>query len=216
MLEKGVVVAQTPYQILPGSGVNLNLHAFEPYRPDDHHSTRFLIVARIRQDKGYDEFLTAAETINRQYPNSEFHIVGWYEEESYQGVIENLAARGIIIYHGRKLQEEVHQLMTQSDCVVLPSWHEGMANVLLEAAATGRIVVASDIPGCRETFEEGRTGFGCQVKDAASLAKAFEKVINTPYSERVVMGQRARQKMEREFDRNIVVEKYIQLLERIN
>ena len=214
MLENGVVAPTTPVQILPGSGVNLALHAFTPYRPDDG-TTRFLIVSRIRQDKGFDEFFAAAEMVRRQFPSAEFHVVGWYEEDSYRSRLEELSAHGTIIYHGRKLQEEVHQLMAQSDCVVLPSWHEGMANVLLEAASTGRIVVASDIPGCREAFEEGQTGFGCQVKNAASLASALEKVIRTPYAERRRMGERARQKMEREFDRKLVVAKYLQVLNEI-
>ena len=90
-----------------------------------------------------------------------------------------------------------------------------MANVLLEAAATGRPVIASRVPGCQETFEEGITGFGCDVKSAESLIEAMEKMINTPYDIRVQMGINGRRKMEKEFDRRFVADRYINSIENI-
>lgn len=209
MLEAGVISPQTPVHILPGSGVNLQMQTYEEF-PADDGITRFIIVSRVRADKGYNEFFDAAEKIKRNYPNTEFHVVGWYEEDALKQRVDELHDRGVIIYHGSKTQEEVHALIKNCSCLVHPSYHEGMANVLLEAAATGRPVIATDIPGCRETFEEGVTGFGCRVRDAESLAQAMEKLIHTPYDRQVEMGKRGRRKMEREFDRDFVAKAYIE------
>lgn len=215
MLEKGVVSNNTPYEILPGSGVNLTLHSFEPMRSYDG-TIRFIIVSRIRKDKGFDEFFKAAEAIKKEYPECEFRIVGWYEEDQYKAQLDRLEGEGIVKYYGKKTQEEVHQLIVDSDCVVLPSYHEGMANVLLEAASSGRPVIASNIPGCKETFDEGITGFGCEVKNAESLKCAMLRMINSPYEKRAEMGRLGRVKMEKEFDRSFVADKYIKCIESIS
>ena len=215
LLEKGVVRKNTTVEILPGSGVNLDLHCYEKPRADDG-VVRFIIVSRIREDKGYNEFFKAARIIKKKYPKTtEFHVVGWYEEEKYKKNIDELVGKNIIIFHGMQVQEEVHKLIASSDCMVLPTYHEGMANVLLEAAATGRPVIATNIPGCQEAFEEEKTGYGCEVKSVVSLVEAMEKMIATPYAERVEMGKKGRIKMENEFDRNFVAQKYIKQIERI-
>lgn len=214
LLDKTVVSKTTPVEILPGSGVNLELHSFVPMRPDDG-TVKFVIVSRIRADKGYNEFFDAATAIKAKYPNTEFHVIGWYEEEFYKQRIGELVDKGVIIYHGKQLQERVHSIVASCDCSVLPSYHEGMANVLLEAAATGRPVIASKVPGCEETFDEGTTGYGCAVKSAESLRCAIEKMILTPYAKRVEMGQMGRRKMEKEFDRSFVANRYIQCIEKI-
>ena len=208
LLEKRVVAENTPYEILPGSGVNLALHSFAPIREEDG-VTKFIIVSRIREDKGFNEFFDAAEIVKKKHENTEFHVVGWYEEDYYKDRVERLIKEGIIVYHGKQIQEEVHHLIVASDCVVLPSYHEGMANVLLEAAASGRPVVATNIPGCKETFEEGVTGFGCEVKNTESLVQALERFIGTSHEKRSEMGRLARRKMENEFDREFVAAKYI-------
>lgn len=210
--EVGVISSNTPVEILPGSGVNLEKQRFEEY-PADDGVMRFLMVSRIRYDKGYKEYFDAAESIKEKYPNTEFHVIGWYEEETLSDRLNQLIDRGVITYHGKKLQEEVHKIMTKCDCIVHPSYHEGMANVLLEAAATGRPVIASNIPGCVETFDEGISGFGCNVKDSKSLEEAITKLINTSYSDRINMGKSGRIKMEKEFDRNIVANMYIEKIE---
>ena len=214
LLEKGIITEGTPFEILPGSGVNLELHAFTPMREDDG-IVKFIIVSRIREDKGYNEFFDAAEIIKKKYKNTEFHVVGWFEEESFRERVEELSKKGTIIFHGKQMQEEVHKLIVASDCVVLPSYHEGMANVLLEAASGGRPVIATSIPGCRETFDDGITGFGCEVGSSTSLAYAMERLINVPYMKRREMGFLGRKKMEKEFNRDYVAERYINCIEGI-
>lgn len=212
LLAKKVISEKTHVEILPGSGVNLDLHSYIPMRADDG-TIRFVIVSRIRADKGYDEFFNAAEVIKEKNQGTEFHVIGWYEEETYRKRIENLIDKKVIIYHGQLVQDEVHRIVAECDCSVLVSYHEGMANVLLEAAATGRPVIASRVPGCQETFEEGLTGYGCEVKSVESLVEAMEKMINTPYDIRVQMGINGRKKMEKEFDRRFVAERYINRIE---
>ena len=210
--ELGVVSSKTPIQILPGSGVNLEEQSYEQF-PEDDGITRFVIVARIRRDKGYSEFFDAAEQVKTKYPNTEFHVIGWYEEENLRIRLDNLVKQSIIIYHGTLSQQEVHEVTKKCNCLVNPSYHEGMSNVLLEAAASGRPVIASRIPGCKETFDEGVSGFGCEVQDSASLVEAMEKMLHLSNNDQCQMGSNGRKKMERQFDRKFVAEKYISQIE---
>ena len=103
---------------------------------------------------------------------------------------------------------EAHEYLKQSSALVLPTYHEGMSNVLMEAAATGRPVIATNVSGCKEIFEEGVTGFGCEPKSGGELIRALQKFLALPRQERAAMGRRAREKMEREFDREKVVKDY--------
>lgn len=209
MLKRGVITDQTPTEVLPGSGVNLEKQRFEEY-PEERSSLKFAVISRIRKDKGYQELFEAAERINNKYPETEFHIAGWYEEGELSERLKELVEKGIVKYHGSVSQDDVHNILTECDCLIHPSYHEGMANVILEAAATGRPVVATNIPGCIEGFDEGVTGYACEPQNTESLYNAIERIINTPYKERVEMGKNARSKMEKQFDRNLVAKKYIE------
>ncbi len=210
--DKKVICDKHKVQILPGSGVNLELHRCEEY-PQDDGTIRFIFVSRIREDKGINELFSAAKQIKAVSPNTEFHVVGWYEELEYEKKVQQLVDDGIIIYHGTKTQEEVHQLIKNSHCLIHPSYHEGMSNVMLEAAAAGRPVIASDIPGCKETFDEGLSGYGFEVKNIQNLIQAIIRFIELPYEEKQQMGLFGRKKMEQEFDRNFVAQKYLEIIE---
>ena len=211
--ELGVISDTARMRILPGSGVNLQKHKYEDY-PENDGITRFVIVSRVREDKGYREFLDAAEYTKDKYPDTEFHIIGGYEE-NMNNRVTSLAEKGIVVFHGEKTQEEVHDILKNCQCLIHPSYHEGMANVLLEAAAAGRPVIATDIPGCREAFDDGESGFSCKVKSSESLILTIEKFLKTAYEERIEMGRRGRAKMEKEFDRNIVANIYLNEVERV-
>lgn len=200
--------------LLPGSGVNLTRHRYEPFSPDDG-IIRFVTVARIQQAKGYDILFPVAGRIKGKYPHTEFHVVGWYEDDAFKDEVERLVQEKIIVYHGEMEQEELHCLISRCNCLIHPTHHEGMSNVCLEAAATGRPIIASDIPGCRETFDEGISGYGFKVKDANVLYEVLEKFIHTPIEKQVEMGRQGRLKMEREFDRRIVVNAYLEEIEKI-
>lgn len=191
--------------IIPGSGVNIQRYSPLEY-PVDSETIKFLMIARIMKDKGIDEYLSAAEYIKAKYPNTEFHICGFCEPE-YENKMDEIKNKGSVVYHG--MVQNVRGLLQETHCTVLPSYHEGMANVLLESASCARPVVATNIPGCRETFDEGVSGFGCEVKSAQSLIDAIEKFLSLTYEEKVKMGIAGRQKVEKCFDRQIVVEAYI-------
>ena len=198
-------------RLIPGSGVNINYHCFEEY-PDDDNKIKFLFLGRIMKDKGINELLDAAVQIKAKYSNIYFNLIGDCEEDYYERLKE-LQEKGIIKYHGR--QSDVHSFIKESHAVILPSYHEGMSNVLLEAASTGRPVLASNIPGCKETFDEGVSGFGFEAKSVDSLVKVIIKFIELPYEKKKQMGLAGRKKMEREFDRNIVVNAYLDEINKV-
>jgi glycosyltransferase involved in cell wall biosynthesis len=199
-------IALERHRIIPGSGVNLNQHNFEDY-PEDDGKIKFLYIGRIMKDKGIEELINAAVKIKSNFNNVEFDAIGFCEND-YNERASELEKLGIINFHGVK--DNVHAFIKNSNAVVLPSYHEGMANVLLEAASTGRPILASNIPGCKETFDECVSGFGFKVRDSDDLTETLIKFINLSYDQKKSMGIEGRRKMEREFDRSIVVNAYLE------
>ena len=197
---------KTKSRLIPGSGVNLREHAFEDY-PNEEHGIGLLFIGRVMKAKGIDELLQAAERITEKYPDVKFDLVGACEEE-YSQVLQKLGERHVIQYHGR--QADVHSYVKKSHATINPSYHEGMSNVLLESAAAGRPVLATNVPGCRETFDEGLSGLSFEPKSTDSLIEAIEKFIALPWEKKQEMGLFGRKKMEKEFNRNIVVNAYLE------
>lgn len=202
-------IAKGKTRLVPGSGVNLQQHCAEPY-PDEKNGLRFLFVGRIMRDKGIGELIEAFKTIHSRYPNASIDVVG-PEEEDY--VVAFREAGDAVRYLGP--QTGMHSFYKNCHCVVLPSYHEGTANVMLEASATGRPVITTTVPGCRETFDEGVTGFGCEAKSVQSLTDAIEKFMSLTTEKRIQMGLAARAKMEREYDRRLVIDAYKEEIELI-
>lgn len=198
-------------RLIPGSGVNLKTFDLESY-PNDKTMFHFLFVGRIMKDKGIEELLIAIKNIRKERKDVILDIVGFCEE-NYMISLTEAESECAIINHG--IQSNVHPFYKSCHCVILPSYHEGMSNVLLEASATGRPVIATRVPGCQETFDEGITGFGCEVRNAESLKEAMLKMIALTNDERRQMGLRARKKMEIEYDRNIVIQAYKEEIDKI-
>lgn len=203
-IDSGIVKSRT--RLIPGSGVNLNQHIFEEY-PVNNDRLKFIFIGRIMKAKGIEELLEAASYIKKEFPNVEFNLIGG-SEENYSKKIQEMEKDKIIKYHGK--QSEVHSFIKHSHATILPSYHEGLSNVLLESAASGRPVLASNVPGCVETFDEGVTGFGFEVKSVESLIETIINFISLPYDKKREMGIAGRKKMEREFDRNIVISAYLE------
>lgn len=197
--------------VLPGSGINLEEYTYSEY-PNITSVISFMMIGRIMKDKGISEYLNAAESIKSKYPNIEFNLVGDYEDLSYKSRIDNLNNEGIINYLGYR--KDIKELIKKSHCLIHPSYHEGLSNVLLEAGATGRPVIASDIPGCKETFIDGISGLAVKVKDTDDLTDKIEKFINFSYDKKMEMGKSNRKHVEKKFDRKIVVEKYIECIDK--
>lgn len=189
-------------RMVNGSGVNLVRHTFEEYQMTD--KTTFLFVGRVMKERGIVEYLEAASKLHSE--NVEFAILG-YCDEDYQDLLNEYEKKGMIKQWG--FQTQVHPYLAKASAIVVASFHEGMSNALIEAAATGRPVIASDISGCKEAFEEKVTGFGFTPGNAEELIGAMEKFLSLTKEEQAKMGRAAREKMEREFDRTYVVDSYI-------
>lgn len=202
---KGIVDKES--MILPGSGVNLSFHRYQDYPPEG--KIKFLFIARLLKDKGTDEFFCMAETIKKKYPNTEFQILGWVEG-NYEEQLKDLENRGIVAFLGSTT--DIRPYLGDVHCTIMPSYHEGMSNVNLESSANGRPVITTNIPGCRETVDDGKTGFLVEPKDAQSLIEAVERFINLPYHQKEAMGREARKKVEREFDRQVVIDEYLKVI----
>lgn len=198
------------YDLLPGSGVNLEINRVLPY-PAKDKPTSFNFVARVMKDKGIDEYLEAAKQVKEKYPDIIFNVIGMIDQPHYKEILNKYQEDGIIEYHG--FQTEMHQFIQDCSCTVNPSYTEGMSNVLLESAACGRAIIASNIPGCKEIVDERISGYTFEVNNASDLVQKIEMFIELEYDKKVDMGLAARLKVEKEFDRKIVVNKYVDLIE---
>lgn len=200
------------YQLIPGSGVNLDRFKELEY-PKENDKMIFLFIGRIMKEKGIDQYIDVAKYITRKYDNTEFHILGFCEQE-YEEELKELEEQNIIKYYGR--QDDIISYLSKSCCIIHPSYYpEGMSNVLLESSSSGRPVITTNRSGCRETVENGKTGYIVGIKNSKELIEAVEKFINLPYEEKRKMGKNARKKMEKEFDRNIVINGYINEINKI-
>jgi glycosyltransferase involved in cell wall biosynthesis len=202
-IDKSIVRGRT--RLIPGSGVNLEEHTFEEY-PDVDDIIKFIFVGRIMKAKGIDELLEAAKKVKEQFQNIQFDLVG-YSEENYSDRLTQFENLGIIKFHGQ--QDDVHSFIKQAHATILPSYHEGTANVLLESASTGRPILASRVTGCIETFDEGVSGLGFEVKSVESLIETIVRFIKLPHDKKRAMGINGRNKMEKEFDRRFVINAYL-------
>ena len=201
--ERHLIGKNTKTVLLPGSGVNLTKHLPMPY--PNGKETHFLFVARILKEKGIDMYLEAAKRFSS--PTVKFHICGPFDSSDYQAKVEAAEQKGYIIYHGQ--QKDMKPFFEQCACLLHPSWYpEGMSNVLLEAAASARPAITTNRSGCREVVEDGKTGFIVPVQDEKAFLQAVEKFLALSWEERCQMGLRARAKVEKEFDRNLVVKAY--------
>lgn len=192
-------------ELLPGSGVNLEYFSYTEMPSSD--KTEFVYISRVMKEKGIEQYLDAAEIVRKKYPETCFHILGFCEER-YEEKLKDLQEKGVIEYHG--MQDDVRKYLRHIHCLVHPSFYpEGMSNVCLEAAASGRAVITTRRYGCRETVDDGVTGYLVDEQNTEQLIDRIEKFILLPYEEKVQMGRAARNKMKQEFDRTRVVEAYM-------
>lgn len=194
--------------VLNGAGVNLERFPFTEY-PENNGKVSFLFFARIMREKGVDELFYAVEKLSAEYDNLEFNFIGIYEDE-YESKVNDLESKALIKYYG--FQKNVVPFIQSCNCVVLPSYHEGMANTLLESASVGRPIITSNIHGCMESVVDGKSGYLANVQDKEDLYFKMKKFIELPYDEKVKMGKAARKHMEKNFDKNDVVDETIKVV----
>lgn len=202
------MVERSKCSLIPGSGVNIEkFKPMEKTKEDD--IIRFLFIGRIMKEKGIEEYLQVAESLIKKYSNIEFQILGSFEEDRYKDIIYgNKNER--IKYLGRS--DDVKNEIREVDCIVNPSYHEGMSNVLLEGAAMGKPLIASNIPGCKEIIEEGYNGYLFEVKSVESMEEKLIQFIELDEESKEIMGKNSRRKVEKEFDRNIVINEYMKVI----
>lgn len=196
-------ISKAKLELIPGSGVNLSRFQVMDM-PENKLS--FIYISRVMKEKGIEELLIAARTIKNKYKDAEFHVLGGCEEQ-YQDILKEYSDSGIIQYHGNV--SDVRLYMKDSACLLHPSYHEGMSNVCLEAAASGRCVITTDGPGCRETVVNLKTGYTIPKENSVALIDAIERYIALSDEEKIEMGIAGRQHVERYFDRNIIVDAYM-------
>ncbi|MBR4461163.1 MAG: glycosyltransferase family 4 protein [Erysipelotrichaceae bacterium] len=206
MKEKGIV--KDRYELIPGSGVNLS--RFTPAELPKKDTIDFVYVGRMMKEKGFELYLQAAQTIREKYPQTRFHLCG-DDEDNYRELVKELEEKGIVICHGRV--DDMASIYQMIDCTVHPTYYpEGMSNVLLESLACGRPIITTDRPGCREIVDDGINGFVVKQRDLGDLIDKIERFILLSPKERKQLGINGRKKVEEQFDRNIVIDKYLEAI----
>jgi glycosyltransferase involved in cell wall biosynthesis len=197
-------------RVLPGSGIDL-----AHFRPTELPANpRFLMIARLLGDKGVREYVEAARMMRTRLPSASFALLGELDHDNRSAIpeeeLEAWVREGAVEYLGSAA--DVRPYIAESVAVVLPSYREGLPRTLLEAAAMGRPLIGTDVPGCRELVRDGLTGFLCEARNAASLAAAVERIARMPHEERTRLGAEARLMAEREFDERLVAGAYLEVV----
>jgi glycosyltransferase involved in cell wall biosynthesis len=213
-VDKGLVQSGQA-ALVPGSGIDLQRFQPSPHARPPGRPFRFLFVGRLLRDKGLVEYADAARLLRPSWPDVEFAILGFAGTDNRSAVpmleVERWQNEGIVKYLGDT--NDVRPFVEDADCVVLPSYREGLPRSLLEAAAMAKPMVATDVPGCRDLVVHGDNGLLCEARSPASLAAAMEAMLRLDSGNRDAMGGRAREKVEREFDQQIVVNAYLEALQ---
>lgn len=195
--------------LIPGSGVNTEKFAKLAW-PDQ---PGFIYVSRVMKEKGIDQYLACAEAIRKDYPDAQFHILG-YCEEAYEEELKKLSENGTVIYHGSV--KDVRPYLEKVRCIIHPSYYpEGMSNVCLEAASSGRAVITTERPGCRETVIHEQTGYIVPVKDNEAVIAAARRFMELSEQEQQKLGDAGREFVQNNFDRQIIVKAYMDRLSEI-
>jgi len=209
---KGGLVSKVVAERLPGSGIDLK--KFRPVSLPVRSQIRFLLIARMLWDKGVGEYVEAARILKQRGLNVDVCLLGFLDVQNPSAIsksqMDGWVAEGVVCYLG--VSDDVREEIALADCVVLPSYREGTPRTLLEAAAMARPIVTTNAVGCREVVDDGVNGFLCRPKDASDLADKMARMIVMPHAQREAMGLRGREKVEREFDEQVVIKKYIEAI----
>ncbi|MCG3656762.1 glycosyltransferase family 4 protein [Aliarcobacter butzleri] len=211
--DKAVVnsIVKVPITLIRGSGVDLSQYK---YIDENNNNIKVSMACRLLRDKGVFEYIDAAKILKQKLPNIEFEIYGDIDIHNPASLteddIEEIKKEGFIKVHG--FSTNIAKVFSDTNIVVLPSYREGLPKVLIEAAACGRAVITTDVPGCRDAIEPNVTGLLCQVRNSQSLANQIEKLI-LDNNLRNSMGKAGRELAKKQFDIKKVVEKHFDIYE---
>lgn len=213
---KGVVSSNdSRVLVIPGSGVDTGRFKQDDHSINDDFS--FILVARMIRDKGVVEFVDAARMLRQRFPTAKFKLLGYIGVQNpgaiTQKEIDHWVTEGVVEYLGST--SDVRPFLIKANCVVLPSYREGISRTLLEAAAMSLPIVTTNVPGCRDIVEDGVNGFLCAPRSAHDLAEKLALLLELNDQQRAEMGSNGRKKVEREFDEKIVINKYRQVISSI-
>lgn len=199
--------------VLPGSGIDLQ--RFQPAGSFKRQQPfTFLMIARVLYEKGIGEYVEACKLIKARFPDVQCQLLGLVDERSRSGIkkelLEEWLATGVISYLGTT--DDVAPVIARADCVVLPSYREGTPRTLLEAAAMGKPLIATNVPGCREVVVNGVNGLLCRVKSAEDLASKMLHIMRLPDHSLAEMGKQSRVLAENRFDDRFVIGKYLEAI----
>lgn len=217
-IEKGFVTKDVAERI-PGSGVDYQKYSPVYIEKDADSPFVFAFIGRLIKDKGIFEFVGAARLIRKEYPKVIFNVIGpfWHQNLKSNTItksdLQNWITEGILDYQGEK--KDARKFIAEADCIVLPSYREGTSNVLLEAASMEKPIITTNTTGCKEIVEDGITGYLCKVKDSNDLAQKMEKMLLLTEDQRRCMGKKARQKIIKEFDKQIVLNAYLKTIHEV-
>lgn len=211
------LVKQEVTDRLPGSGVNLSDFSAVTM-PQDDFPVRFLLIARMLWDKGVGEFVEASMLLKHRFENVDFCLLGFLDKDNPAAIslekMNEWVSRGYITYLGET--NDVRPHIASATCVVLPSFYrEGVPRTLLEAAAVGRPIITTNAVGCREVVEDGVNGYLCKARDARDLADKMAQFVSLTAEQRAEMGRYGREKAEKEFDEQIVINKYLNAIQEV-
>ncbi len=206
------IVEPPQARLVPGCGVDLERFAATPL---PRGRRKFLLVARLLRDKGVHEFVQAAALLRAAGVEADFQLLGPIDTQNRTAItraeLERWVAGGVVEYLGET--DDVRPFISAATAIVLPSYREGLPRSLLEGAAMGRPLIATDVPGCRDVVDDGVTGVLCQVRSGPALAQAIERLAQTPYPQLALMGCAGRAKVRTEFDERVVVDAYLDALD---
>ena len=214
-VSRGIVKPEVS-EVLPGSGVNTTYFSPRPQASTDG-LIRFLFMGRLLREKGVSEFIAAARALRSRHPMTRFQILGFagITNPSLIGSAEILSwvKEGIVENLGET--DDVRPYLAQADCIVLPSYYrEGVPRSLLEAASMGKPIITTDMPGCRAAVVDGKTGFLVKPRDVPDLVNKMAALLDLPKPDREVMGKNGRQHIQKNFDEQIVIARYLQVVTR--
>ena len=210
-IELKSILSLSSHQVvrIPGSGVDL---AAYPVQAEQSGVPVVLMAARLLKTKGVIEFAEAAKLLRARCIAVRLQLAGNLDPHNPSSLtvqeLQALRGEGLIEILGH--QTEVSNLMAKANLVVLPSYREGLPKVLIEAAACGRAVITTDVPGCRDAIEPNVTGLLVPARDAVALADAIERLVTDP-SMRMAMGKAGRQRAEQLFDIRSVISKHLEI-----
>jgi glycosyltransferase involved in cell wall biosynthesis len=202
---------------LPGSGMDLTHYCPLPRAEAPERKFNFLVVSRMLRDKGIEEFVEAARRVRQHFPHVDFRLLGAIDPCNPNAVSEVRMKlweeEGTISYLGKS--DDVRPYLSEADCVVLPSYREGVPRSLLEAAAMECPIITSNAVGCKDVVDHGVNGFLCAVRDSADLARKMIDMLELPSQRRIEMGKAGRRKVAAEFAEKVVIQKYLEVLKEI-